>query len=278
MLKLLTVAAVLASNSAFAQDNPNIGCPPRMPKPLTTTRVPQLSDSGVESIITVSEGDVGDRQVVAVYERPLGDFVGPFGLDGTVEWTNETSVTRRMSIRLVVQLADGIIPIIPEQYSGVVCWEPSTKRIITVVEQIVASGETIEVPVMWNIVTRLEGQLADFNGDGWVDELDQTLLIGALGTDNPLYDLNMDGIVDMMDMELIFQAISESWQDQIEANAGDGGVEEDPTEPPVEVVDTDFNPLWESADEIIILTLNELPTDTTRAGHFILPKVQWRLM
>lgn len=278
MLKLLTVAAVLASNSAFAQDNPNIGCPPRMPKPLTTTRVPQLSDSGVESIITVSEGDVGDRQVVAVYERPLGDFVGPFGLDGTVEWTNETSVTRRMSIRLVVQLADGIIPIIPEQYSGVVCWEPSTKRIITVVEQIVASGETIEVPVMWNIVTRLEGQLADFNGDGWVDELDQTLLIGALGTDNPLYDLNMDGIVDMMDMELIFQAISESWQDQIEANAGGGGVEEDPTEPPVEVVDTDFNPLWESADEIIILTLNELPTDTTRAGHFILPKVQWRLM
>ena len=278
MLKLLTVAAVLASNSAFAQDNPNIGCPPRMPKPLTTTRVPQLSDSGVESIITVSEGDVGDRQVVAVYERPLGDFVGPFGLDGTVEWTNETSVTRRMSVRLVVQLADGIIPIIPEQYSGVVCWEPSTKRIITVVEQIVASGETIEVPVMWNIVTRLEGQLADFNGDGWVDELDQTLLIGALGTDNPLYDLNMDGIVDMMDMELIFQAISESWQDQIEANAGGGGVEEDPTEPPVEVVDTDFNPLWESADEIIILTLNELPTDTTRAGHFILPKVQWRLM
>lgn len=275
ILKSLTVAAVLASNSAFAQD---IDCPPRMPKPLTTTRVPQLSDSGVESIITVSEGDVDDRKVVAVYERPLGDFVGPFGLDGTVEWTNDTSVTRRMSVRLVVQLADGIIPIIPEQYSGVVCWEPSTKRIITVVEQIVASGETIEVPVMWNIVTRLEGQLADFNGDGWVDELDQTLLIGALGTDNPLYDLNMDGIVDMMDMELIFQAISESWQDQIEANAGGGGVEEDPTEPPVEVVDTDFNPLWESADEIIILTLNELPTDTTRAGHFILPKVQWRLM
>ena len=88
----------------------------------------------------------------------------------------------------------------------------------------------------------------------------------------------MDGIVDMMDMELLFQAISESWEDQIEANAGGGGVEEDPIEPPVEVVDVDFNPLWESADEIIILTLNELPTDTTRAGHFILPKVQWRLM
>ena len=258
-LVVLIAAVVLASNSAFAQIAQDIDCPPRMPKPLTTTRVPQLSDSGVESIITVSEGDVGDRQVVAVYERPLGDFVGPFGLDGTVEWTNETSVTRRMSIRLVVQLADGIIPIIPEQYSGVVCWEPSTKRIITVVEQIVASGETIEVPVMWNIVTRLEGQLADFNGDGWVDELDQTLLIGALGTDNPLYDLNMDGIVDMMDIE-----------------AANGGGDVDPTDPPIEIAE-EFNPLWESANEIFVLTLNELPTDNVRGGHFIIPKAEWRL-
>ena len=278
-LVVLIAAVVLASNSAFAQIAQDIDCPPRMPKPLTTTRVPQLSGEGLESILTVSEGDVGDRQVVAVYERPMGGYVGPFGLDGSVEWTNNTTVARRMSIRLIVQLSDGIIPIIPEIHSGEVCWEPSTKRIITVVEQVVAAGETIEVPVVWEVVTRLEGQLADFNGDGWVDELDQTLLINALGTDNPLYDLNKDGIVDMMDMEIIFQAISDSWNDQIEANAGGGGVEEDPTEPPVEVVDEEFfNPLWESADEIIILTLNELPTDTTRAGHFILPKVQWRLM
>jgi hypothetical protein len=49
------------------------------------------------------------------------------------------------------------------------------------VSQRVEAGETIEVPVMWEVVTRLEGQLADFNGDGWVDELDQTLLINALG-------------------------------------------------------------------------------------------------
>ena len=274
-LVVLIAAVVLASNSAFAQD---IDCPPRMPKSLTTTRVPQSDAAGIQSILTVSEGDVGDRQVVAVYQRPLGDFVGPFSLNGDIDWTNNTAVRRRMSIRLIVQLADGIVPIIPEIYSGQVCWEPSSKRIITTYSQVVDAGQNIEAPVMWEIVTRLEGQLADFNGDGWVDELDQTLLIDALGTDNPLYDLNMDGIVDMMDMELLFQAISESWEDQIEANAGGGGVEEDPIEPPVEVVDVDFNPLWESADEIIILTLNELPTDTTRAGHFILPKVQWRLM
>jgi hypothetical protein len=79
-----------------------------MPKPTTTTRLPQLSDEGVESILTVSEGDVGDRQVVAVYERPMGDYVGPFALDGTVEWTNSTSVARTMSIRLTIQLSDGI--------------------------------------------------------------------------------------------------------------------------------------------------------------------------
>ena len=114
-------------------------------------------------------------------------------------------------------------------------------------------------------------------GDGWVDELDQTLLINALGTDNPLYDLNKDGIVDMMDMEIIFQAISDSWNDQIEANAGGGGVEEDPIDPPVEITE-EFNPLWESADEIIILTMNELPNDDVRGGHFIIPKVDWRLI
>ena len=172
ILKSLTLAAVLASNSAFAQD---IDCPPRMPKPLTTTRVSSVERRRVESIITVSEGDVDDRKVVAVYERPLGDFVGQFLLDGTVDWTNNTAVARLMSVRLIVQLSDGIIPIIPEQYSGEVCWESSTKRIITVVSQRVEAGENIEVPVIWDIVTRLEGQLADFNGDGWVDELDQTL-------------------------------------------------------------------------------------------------------
>jgi len=275
ILKSLTLAAVLASNSAFAQD---IDCPPRMPKPTTTTRLPQLSDEGVESILTISEGDVGDRQVVAVYERPMGDYVGPFGLDGTVEWTNSTSVARTMSIRLTVQLSDGIIPIIPEQYSGVVCWEASTKRIITVVSQRVEAGENIEVPVMWEIVTRLEGQLADFNGDGWVDELDQTLLIGALGTDNPLYDLNKDGVVDMMDMELLFQAISDSWQDQIEAANGGGDV--DPTDPPDDPIEIteEFNPLWETADHILLLTMNETPNDNARGGHFIVPKAEWRLI
>ena len=65
-LVVLIAAVVLASNTAFAQD---IDCPPRMPKPLTTTRVPQLSDSGVESIITVSEGDVDDIPLFISWRR-----------------------------------------------------------------------------------------------------------------------------------------------------------------------------------------------------------------
>jgi len=277
ILRSLTLAAALASSSAFAQDT---DCPPRMPKPLTTTRVPQLNDNGMVTIITVSEGDVGDRQTVAVYERPSGDYVGTFPMDGTVEWTNQTSVKRRMSVRLIVQLSEGIIPIIPEIYSSEVCWEPSTKRIISVYQQVVEAGETVEIPIAWEIVTRLEGQLADFNGDGWVDELDQTLLIGALGTDNPLYDLNKDGVVDMDDMEILFQAISDSWEDQIEANAGGGGDEVDPTDPPdppTEITEG-FNPLWESADHILVLTMNETPNDDVRGGHFIVPKAEWRLI
>jgi len=145
---------------------------------------------------------------------------------------------------------------------------------------VVEAGETVEIPIAWEIVTRLEGQLADFNGDGWVDELDQTLLIGALGTDNPLYDLNKDGVVDMDDMEILFQAISDSWEDQIEANAGGGGDEVDPTDPPdppTEITEG-FNPLWESADHILVLTMNETPNDDVRGGHFIVPKAEWRLI
>ena len=273
MLRLLILAAVLTGSSAFAQD---IDCPPRMPKQLTTTRVPQLND-GFTTIITVSEGDVGDRQVVAVYERPAGDYVGTFGLDGEIDWTNNTTVARRMSIRLIVQLADGIIPIIPEIYSSEVCWEPTTKRIISTYQQVVNANQTIQVPVAWEIVTRLEGQLADFNGDGWVDAADQGLLMAAFGTDNPLYDLNTDGIVDGQDLGILFSQWSDSWEDDVEANAGGGGVEEDPIDPPVEITE-EFNPLWESADEIIILTMNELPNDDVRGGHFIIPKVDWRLI
>jgi len=78
-------------------------------------------------------------------------------------------------------------------------------------------------------------------------------------------------------MEILFQAISDSWQDQIEAANGGGDV--DPTDPPDDPIEIaeEFNPLWESANEIFVLTLNELPTDNVRGGHFIIPKAEWRL-
>lgn len=244
MLKALTAALTLASSSlAFSQDT---GCPPRMPKPLVTTRVPQLDENGFETIITVSEGVDSNRSVSAVYERPMGSFIGPFILDGNIDWTNNTTVRRRMSIRLMVQLDEGIIPIIPEAYSGEVCWEESTNRIITTYQTLVDANSNLNVPIFWEVITRLEGQLADVNGDGWVDAADQGLLMAAFGTDNPLYDLNKDGVVDGGDLGILMSQWSESTDDVIEeANAGGGDSEE-----PVEVVG-DFNPLWETADYII---------------------------
>ena len=275
MFRSLTLAALLLVSPTLAQDN---GCPPRMPKPLETTRLAQLDEAtGMTTVLTVSEGLDAGRSLTAVYENPAGDYTGNFTMDGTIEWTNNTAVQRRMKMRQIIQLDVGIVPIIPAGF-GEVCWEASTQRLITVYEQIVDANQTVNTPIFWEVVTRLEGQLADVNSDGWVDGADQGLIMAAFGTDNPLYDLNQDGIVNGADLGILFTQWSESFDDQIEANAGGGGVEEDPIEPPVEVVDVDFNPLWESADEIIILTLNELPTDTTRAGHFILPKVQWRLM
>jgi len=132
-------------------------------------------------------------------------------------------------------------------------------------------GESLTTPIFWEITTRLEGQIADVNGDGWVDAQDQGLVLGAFGTDNPLYDLNQDGIVDGADLAIVLSQWSESFDDVIEANAGGGG---DPVDPPVEIV---YNEDWNGANEIFALTLNEVPNDNTREGHFIIPKAIWRL-
>jgi len=267
-MRSIIITTILALTSpALGQDD---GCPPRMPNPLETTRVATTDPAtDMTTILTVSGGSDPDRSLLATYENPSGDYIGNFTMNGSLIWTNNTAVQRRMKMRQLIRLDPGVVPIIPDGFSEV-CWEQSTRLLITVFEQVVDANQTVNVPIFWEVVTRLEGQLADVNGDGWVDGVDQGLLIAAFGSDNPLYDLNQDGIVDAADLGILFTQWSESFDDQIEANAGS-----DPVDPPVGVI---FNPLWESADEIFILTMNELPTDSFRAGHFILPKMRWQLI
>ena len=193
-------------------------------------------------------------------------------MDGEIEWTNNSDQRRRLRYRQSILLSEGIMPIIPPGFEEV-CWEPSTRRLITVYEQVLDPGESLTTQVFWEIMTRAEGLLADVNSDMWVDMQDQMLVMGAFVTDNPLYDLDQSGLVDAADLEILLNQWSESSDDSLdEANANP---DPDPVDPPVELT---YNSEWDSADHIFALTFNETPSQPVREGHHIVPKAGWRLI
>ena len=254
MRKALSILTLAAASNLYAQDDNN--CGPKL-VPMTTTRVPFFNDEGEESgyMITVSEADTETRTMVAAYETPYSDSVGAFTMDGDITFTNKSPVRRRQRFRQSIRLSEGIMPIIPPAFSEV-CWEPDIRRLITYYEQVVQPGETIQVPIFWEITTRLEAQLADVNADGVVDAADQGLLMAAFGTDNPLYDLDQSGVVDSADLGILLSQWSETSDDVIEgADAG----EIDPVPGP-----GIFNPAWESADYIIAA---DIEIDPMRGGN-----------
>lgn len=51
--------------------------------------------------------------------------------------------------------------------------------------------------------------LADFNRDGLVDATDLAALLGAWGTNNPIFDINQDGLVDATDLSMLLVAWGE---------------------------------------------------------------------
>ena len=212
MKKNLSVIAIALASSAFGQDP---DCGPKL-QPMTTTRIPDFDAEGNETgrMITVSEADTETRTIVAAYDTPYGNYIGTYSMDGTVDFTNKTDVSRKMRFRQSILLDEGVMPIIPPAFSEV-CWEPDIRRLITYYEQVVQPGETVEVPIFWEITTRLEGQIADVNGDGIVDAADQGLLMAAFGTSDPLYDLNQDGIVNGDDLGILLSQWSETADDTI---------------------------------------------------------------
>ena len=262
MKKTLSTLALAVASSVFGQDP---DCGPKL-QPMTTTRIPDFDADGnlTGRMITVSEADTDTRTIVAAYDTPYGDYIGTYSMDGTVDFTNKTSVRRKMRFRQSILLDEGIMPIIPPAFSEV-CWEPDIRRLITYYEQIVQPGETVEVPIFWEITTRLEAQLADVNADGIVDSADQGLLMAAFGTDNPLYDLNQDGVVNGDDLGILLSQWSETADDVIDdANAGDPD--------PIEQL---WNPAWETADYIIAA---DIETDPIKGGNgqVRIPFLDWQ--
>ena len=256
--------AVSLSVAAHGQVN-DLDCPPRL-MPMTSVTVPDT-----DKLITVSEIQTDTRTIIASYDTFMRDTIGAFPMDGEIEWTNNSEQRRRLRYRQSILLSEGIMPIIPPGFEEV-CWEPSTRRLITVYEQVLDPGQSLTTQIFWEIMTRSEGLLADVNSDMWVDMQDQMLVMGAFGTNNPLYDLDQSGLVDGADLEILLNQWSESSDDSLdEANAGP---DPDPVDPPVEVVNGSFN----EADHIFKLTFNEQPSDANRGGHWIVPKAGWRLI
>ena len=256
-MKATLLTALLLTSNVFAQDAP---CPPPMVPMNSTVRLP---DSGV--IIAVSEFDGDTRTVVSSYEYPewIQGQIGTFSGAGDVTFTNKTDQNRRMKYRISVLMPEGSEPQIPDTLTDVLCWEPETSRIIGVFEAVVNANQEVVVPIQWDLVVRNAGMLADLNNDGRVDGTDQGILFGAFGTDDAIADLNGDGIVDSADLGILLSNWSDYSEDTIETSDASGG--------------TDYNTLWRTADHIFRLTLNELPNQDRREGHYVIPKAEWRL-
>jgi len=257
-MRTLALIGALSAPVMAQQEDP---CGPRMPARLETNRT---SEDGRTT--TVSVGDRGDgRSMTTTYSAPNPGSIGTYQVEGEVTWVNNTDTPRDYQFRQLITLG-GVVPMIPEGFSYV-CYEPAKDRLVVLHERTVEPGETITEQIYFEIVTRQAGQIADINGDGWVDALDLAELIGAINGQDGRYDLNGDGIVDVADLEILKSMLSESWGEDDQAAAN----------PPVDPIDPVEDVLWASSDSFIELEFLELPNDDVRGGHHVVPLTDWQL-
>ena len=257
-MKLTTTILI---GSAFA--TPTFGqvsdpCGPRQPVPLETTRT---VNPNTQRTSTVAVGDMGDgRSLNVTYNNPSPGYFGLFQMTGAIVWTNTTAVAREYTYRQIIPLGANVIPMIPDGFSEV-CFEPAKNRVVVVYTATIQPGQTVTEQIYWEITTRAPGQIADINGDGWVDDLDFAEMIGAINGQDSRYDLNGDGVVDSLDLDILINALSESWGDDDQAAA----------DPPV-----DYSTSWASADTVIEIEVLTLPDQDVRDGHYSIPLTDWQ--
>ena len=205
------IETVLAAVVAVQDAEP---CSPRL-VPMTTTRLPVFGEDGEPTgmVQVVSEASTETRELVVYYVTPSeSNVVGTFTMEGDAEIENKTSVRRRMKYRQSVRIDEGMVPIFPP--GSDLCWEPEKRRIICDYSWQVGGGQTETKNIDWAVTLRKEDQIADINGDGWVDAQDQGILMGDWGSDNPRSDLNFDGVVNGSDLGILFSQWSESSDDE----------------------------------------------------------------
>ena len=185
-------------------------CSPRL-LPMTTTRVPVFDEAGNPTgmMQTVSAAETATRRMTVYYRTPEVVGVGPFVMEGDVEIDNLSNGTRTVKYRQSVKIGEGMVPIIPLG-SGILCWEVANERLVADYSFTVDPMATLAEGIDWTVSIRRADQIADINGDGWVDSADQGLLFAAWGTNNPEADLNFDGTVNGTDLGVLFSQWSES--------------------------------------------------------------------
>jgi len=201
---------ILAFASSALADDP---CSPRL-EPMVTTRIPVFDTDGntTGTIQTVSVAETETRNVVADYLTPEAvDTPGLFSVVGETEATNLSSVARKVRFRQSVRIGEGMVPVFDE--GSELCWDPGRTRIVRDYLFTLDPGEKVIESISWSASLRLEGMVADINADGWVDGIDQGILLGDWGSSSSRSDLNLDGVVNGEDLGILFSQWSESSDD-----------------------------------------------------------------
>ena len=193
------------------QDEP---CGPRL-TPMETVTLPNWDDEGqpTDTIQTISVADTETRKIVADYMRPAEFKAGLYPTLGTVEFVNKSGERRKLRYRQSVRIDEGFVPFFDE--GSPLCWEPEKRRVVVYYEETIPAGSNQTIDIAWSCTLRKEGQIADINGDGAVDGIDQGILMSDWGTSNVRSDLNRDGTVDGADLGILFSQWSESSSDEV---------------------------------------------------------------
>ena len=207
MIRYLPV--LLVSSLALADDP----CSPRLVA-MVTTRIPVFDSDGdpTDTIQTISVAETDTRSLLVDYLTPAdSSSPGVFSMVGQIDAKNISGVARRIKFRQSVRIDEGMVPVF--EAGSTLCWDADKQRIISDYEFTLGPGEEVAEQITWTANLRLEGMIADINADGWVDGLDQGILLADWGSSKTRSDLNFDGVVNGEDLGILFSQWSESSND-----------------------------------------------------------------
>ena len=160
-----------------------------------------------------------------------------FNSQGWVDLTAISEENRKIKYRHKVPINLGDYTISQDSTDYEVC--ASDGNVTFYCERVVLTGETERVEWAYTVEITPYG---DLNGDECINARDLGLLLGEWGVEGSPADFNNDGTVDPTDMGIMLA----NWKNY------------DCIEPPDDPEDGPYNPVWESADDILAFTIDSL--------------------